>query len=124
MIFCGKNRFSASFFHLLFTPSDIASDWIKAEQDIGSADRRGRNILATAYQYQQDLRGERLITSNAGVDAKLAAEHAMLDANQLRRKELEVLAAAITASCRFCDVTSKDQSFLKILRIDIETNSV
>ncbi|MEP1699042.1 MAG: hypothetical protein ABJJ69_21150, partial [Paracoccaceae bacterium] len=96
------------FFRILFTTPEEAREWIEAEQNISSADSRARNISATAYQYEQDLKkGRELLLSNAGTEAELASQQAILDADLARRKELEELAA-------------KQESELGLLRRDLE----
>jgi hypothetical protein len=78
------------FFRILFTRPEEARAWIEVEQQIASADSRARNISASVFQLDQDLRaGERLLVNNAGVDARLAAEQALLDADLKRKAELE-----------------------------------
>ena len=50
------------FFRILFTRPDEARQWIDVEQQINSADSRARNISASVYQMDQDLKaGESLL---------------------------------------------------------------
>jgi hypothetical protein len=45
----------------------------------------------SVYQLEQDLNeGEKLLVSNAGVDARLSAEQTLLDTELRRRRELEL----------------------------------
>jgi hypothetical protein len=78
------------FFRILFTRPDEAREWIKIEQQISSADSRARNISASVYQLEGDLKkAQDAIVTNVGLDARLAAEQKLLDADLRRRKELE-----------------------------------
>ncbi|TAX65850.1 hypothetical protein ELI00_32425 (plasmid) [Rhizobium ruizarguesonis] len=96
------------FYRILFTTPDEARDWIKLEQEISSADSRARNISASVFQLEADLKaGEALLVNNVGVDARLAAEQVLLDADLQRLGELE-------AQAEFLDGT------LKSLRRDLE----
>ncbi len=96
------------FFRILFTSPQEAREWIGAEQLINTADSRARNISASLYQFEQELEaGERLLVNNAGVDARLSAEQAMLDADLRRCEDLEAHAEAAELS-------------LKVLRRDLE----
>lgn len=89
------------FFRILFTTPEEAREWINVEQQISSADSRARNISASAFQFEQDLRkGERLLISNAGVDARLLAEQVLLDADLKRRQELEAQAEVLEGELR------------------------
>lgn len=100
------------FFRILFTRPDEARQWIEIEQQISSADSRARNISASVYQMEQDLKeGESLLINNAGVDARLAAEQALLDADLRRRQELEGQAEGLEAD-------------LKVLRRDLERSKL
>lgn len=44
------------FYRILFTTPDEAREWVKLEQEISSADSRARNISASVYQLEEDLR--------------------------------------------------------------------
>jgi energy-coupling factor transporter ATP-binding protein EcfA2 len=100
------------FFRILFTRPDEARQWIDIEQQISSADSRARNISASVYQMEQDLKdGESLLINNAGVDARLAAEQALLDADLRRRQELEGRAEDLEAE-------------LRVLRRDLERSKL
>ena len=100
------------FFRILFTLPGEAREWIEVEQQISSADSRARNISASAYQFEQDLKeGESLLINNAGVDARLAAEQALLDADLRRRQELEVQSESFEAD-------------LRVLRRDLERSKL
>ena len=79
------------FFRILFTTPEEAREWIELEQQISSADSRARNMSNSVYQLEQDLNeGEKLLVSNAGVDARLSAEQTLLDTELRRRRELEL----------------------------------
>ena len=96
------------FYRILFTTPDEARDWIKLEQEISSADSRARNISASVFQLEADLKaGEALLVNNAGVDARLTAEQALLDADLQSLEELEARAETLDGT-------------LKSLRRDLE----
>jgi hypothetical protein len=100
------------FFRILFTKPQEAREWVASEQQISSADSRARNISASAFQLEQDLKdAERLLLNNAGVDARLAAEQVLLDADLRRRQELELEAERLEGE-------------LKTIRRDLERSKL